>query len=539
MTFTRSLGLAFFASISACAPSAPTDPSAPAPSSSGSEAAAPEDPGAACLRSYEALAGDGRAYGSGKLEQDREDFLGRARGAVNLFVREPNKTVTSDTRVTASRERFDKDPKGYRLSKLLARHKHDKPGLRAIVLREGYLYADTPEDAFELESKVKLTDLFEEPNLVLERGSESFALVRKKEIDTFYAFESGPQAGKRATVLFGDRVRLSNEPATPPLSRDILRFARDTGIDRMTVDRVSETRLRATLHLDELDLRAVIHAEGAKLTLGCIAEPKEKRDAVAARIESHAWRRGAEARMRLAIDQAVDEALPFDRPRDEKGPDKDGTLRPHWFAAYQRGSHTFEFEDQTYPVFLSDGRPAVPTVCVDFVIDTFERAAGSWYAPRGEARGRKPGRLSIQSLGIENARGVLGFGAFAESRPDLFDFRRYVGQERIPFEKRAAFFDFLLSHRDEFKAGDVIAIHGLKRDERIHQHAILLEYVDPITGFPVGLADQMKNPRRRTWEGIMAEAPKRSLLFRARPLPAVLKPLSDGSEAPRTALAKH
>jgi hypothetical protein len=47
----------------------------------------------------------------------------------------------------------------------------------------------------------------------------------------------------------------------------------------------------------------------------------------------------------------------------------------------------------------------------------------------------------------------------------------------------------------------------------------------------------MKAPRRRSWEGIMAEAPKRSLLYRARPTDVVFKPLNDGAPPPQTALA--
>jgi len=74
--------------------------------------------------------------------------------------------------------------------------------------------------------------------------------------------------------------------------------------------------------------------------------------------------------------------------------------------------------------------------------------------------------------------------------------------------------------------GDVVAIHGLKRDDRIHQHAILVDRTDPLTGFPYGLADQMKRPRRRTWEGIMAEAPKRSLLYRVRPTAALIEKMT-------------
>jgi len=71
----------------------------------------------------------------------------------------------------------------------------------------------------------------------------------------------------------------------------------------------------------------------------------------------------------------------------------------------------------------------------------------------------------------------------------------------------------------------VVAIQGKKADGLIHQHAILIEDTDPLTGFPDALADQMKRPRRRTWEGIMAEAPLRSLLFHVRPKERVLSSL--------------
>jgi hypothetical protein len=123
---------------------------------------------------------------------------------------------------------------------------------------------------------------------------------------------------------------------------------------------------------------------------------------------------------------------------------------------------------------------------------------------------------------------VIAFGNFAEARPDLFDMRRFKGEERIKFEHRSRFFAFLVEHADWVRPGDVISIQGLKRDNRIHQHAILVESADPITGFPSGLADQMKRPRRRTWEGIMAEAPLRSLYYRARPRDVVFEKLDPG-----------
>jgi hypothetical protein len=134
------------------------------------------------------------------------------------------------------------------------------------------------------------------------------------------------------------------------------------------------------------------------------------------------------------------------------------------------------------------------------------------------------GSLDFDSFGIKNRRGVLGFEQFAQSRPDLFESMRLPDPERVQFGERSRFFAYLVSHADDYRPGDVVAIQGRKRDGLIHQHAILIERTDPVTGFPYGLADQMKRPRRRTWEGIMAEAPLRSLLYRVRPTDKILAP---------------
>lgn len=506
---------------------------APATASASASPDAESEADAAALRACEARwkeieAKPGRPFGEGVLEKDRALYLGRARGAVTLFVREPSPSPASASK---ERERLSKDIPGTRVARFVERNKRDKAALREALLREGYAYATDPDDAFELDARIKLTDLFDDDAIVLERGEETHRLARQKNrYETVYVYAEGPRRGKTANLLFGDRVRLPSETGAAPLHRDVLAFARREGFDRMDVVRVSEGALLAKLTYGETQVRTVLASEGAKLSVACVAEPANVQAAVAKGLEAKRWRLRAEANMREVVTAELDEALPFDRPRDEKGPDKDGFLRPHWASAYLRGATAFSTEGQTYPVYLPDGRAQPPQVCVDFVLDTYERAAGSWFSPRGEAPKRSTGRLDISSHGIENRRGVLGFKKFAEDHPELFDVRHFVGAERIPFGNRAEFFAFLASHASEFRAGDVLAIQGLKRDDRVHQHAILLEYTDPLTGFPAGLADQMKLPRRRTWEGIMAEAPKRSLLYRARPTEQIFRPLDDGSD---------
>jgi hypothetical protein len=128
----------------------------------------------------------------------------------------------------------------------------------------------------------------------------------------------------------------------------------------------------------------------------------------------------------------------------------------------------------------------------------------------------------------------MGFLGFARKRGDLFDLYELAAEERIPFAQRDRYFASLLRADERFQPGDVLAIQGVKADGRVHQHAILLEGLDPLTGFPSELADQMRITRRRSWEAIMAEAPKRSLLFRARPKPEVLALLDPEAHAPAT-----
>jgi hypothetical protein len=491
---------------------------APAPATAGASA---DEELVRCEAAWAAVEARPARPGTPQLGERRAAFLGRARGAMTLLVRAPDRDESEPAR--RLRARFDKDTAGTRVARLVATSKHDRAALRAAVLREGYLFADEPEDAFEVERQIKLANLFDDARIVLERGEESFVLERRTGKVTEYVHADGPRKGKAATLLFLDRVRTEGEPPKAPLHRDVVAFARREGFDRIRIERLTDDGILASLRYGETWARAVIGSEGARLERTCLREPKEVRDRVAAHLATDAWRRRANASMRQAVTAQLDEALPFDRPRGETGPDKDGSLRPYWSSAYLSGRQSFEVEEQTYQVFLPDGRPQPPQVCVDFVLDTYERAAGGWFAPRGDKPRRIAGRLDMSSYEIDNRRGVLGFGKFASERTDLFETIQFEGADRIPFARRDAFFAFLLENAELFRAGDVLAIQGLKRDDRIHQHAILLEEVDPLSGFPAGLADQMKLPRRRTWEGIMAEAPKRSLLYRARPAEVIVR----------------
>jgi hypothetical protein len=520
------LSVALAVGVAACgrtvhdsAPSPPPRPSAAAPSAT-SPSESRDVAFEACKARYDAVLARAPAPGAPAFDARRPEFLGRARGEPVVFVDAPKAAPRDGLSKLATNLAlaFDKERPGLRVVLLRDRSKLDKAALRTLLLKQGYLYFDDPNDLFFAVEKVSLADLFDAPELYLLRKSDVFKLVRGGTArDPAYVFADGPDAGRAVPLLFGDRVAETAKELEAPLHRDVASLADREGFDRLRIDRLTTTDIAATLSYGELSARAVVTSEGAKLSLACVAEPKERRDAVAAWLASTATRRAALANLRRAVSEGVADTLPFDHPRGFEGPDRDGELRAHWLGAYLRGQQTFTDDDQTYLVFRADGRPATPEVCVDFVLDSFERAGGSWYAPRGETPGRSPGRLSFDDYKPENRRGVIGFGQFAERHPELFEFRRFTGDERTPFARRAKFFAFLADHADLFAPGDILSIQGEKADGRIHQHAILLERTDPLTGFPSGLADHMHLPRRRSWEGIMAEAPKRALLYRARP----------------------
>lgn len=486
---------------------------------------------AACKLHARAIQEQPPLAGTPDYDRQRAEVLGRARGEPMVFVREPARTALEELprEAQAAFAAYEKGRPGARVAQAARSLQHHPAALRALLLREGYAYAPDPHDALSLIRDVRLADLFDEPEVWLHRRTAIVRLVRVMAGKAvLYRYADGPSEGREAQMIFGDRLAIERAALNNPLHRDLRGLALDAGFDRAAVVHRTERALLADLRFGGRYLRAVIASDGASLRLECIVGSREERLEAEQWVTARTPRLQAIRAMQQTVDRQVEDAFRFDRPRDEEGPDKDGFLRPLWLDAYKRGQTSFGYEGVSYAVLDRRGKAWPPEVCVDFVLDTYERTAGTWFTSPPEVPTRVVGRLDFDSQGMKNRRGVLAFGAFASEHPELFEFRRFEGRERIPFAQRTEFFRFLVDHADEFAEGDVLAIQGLKRDGRIHQHAILLEALDPITGFPYGLADQMKVPRRRTWEGIMAEAPKRSLLFRARPGPSIFDRMNPG-----------
>lgn len=449
--------------------------------------------------------------------EERVAFYGRAEGHPVIFTEVPPPVEIApddeDVRVTIYRARTR-----YRMS-----------GRRARLLRGGYLFTEDPEAAFHMVDRLALPDLFSEDEIWLQRGDRIHRLERVRwHEDPGYAYRhtDGAIDGERAVILFGDRVAATRDELGPPLHRDVRGLREQLGFDRMRITHLTEGAMVAELRFGEIWLEAMlVPGQGASLSLDCYAAHREQQDEAERWLAGQAPRRRALAALRRAIDALVIEKLPFDRPRDAEDHWTDGKLRPAWEYAYRKGKYGFGKGEEGYAVYDRDGRPHPPQTCVSLVLDAYERASGTWYRPLGEKPGRVIGGLDFDAYGIDNRSGVLGFERFARNEPELFVHRRIPDDERIPFADRERFFGYLREHAEDFLPGDIVAIRGMKRDGNIHQHAILIEDLDPMTGFASGLVDQMTRPRRRTWEDVMGEAPKRSLFYHLRPTPELLTQL--------------
>jgi len=462
-----------------------------------------------CQRRVDAVRAEVALPGVASFDAARVAFLGRAAGEPVIFVEPPPPPAVPSTAKV--------DPR-VRIQRILSRYK--RPQRRARALRGGYLFADDPNEAFHLVDRLSLAQLFDDTSLWLQRGEQIHHLerIRWHEAPGFaYRHADGPFQGQPAVLLFADRVAADRAELAKPLHRDVRSLRDRVGFDRMRVLHRTQRALVAELRFDRSWLSALVSADGAKLQLECLAAPPAERAAAARWVDEQRPRRSALAALRGAVDALVAERLPFDRPRDAEDHLGDGRLRPSWEKAYREGRQGFGMAGQGYPVFDREGRPHPPQTCVAMVLDAYERAAGTWYNGRDERRKRHVGDFDFDSYGIDNRSGVLGFERFVKGQPQLFVHRRIADDERIPFRQRQAFFGYLAERAGDFMPGDIVAIQGLKRDGNIHQHAILIDDVDPLTGFANGLVDQMTRPRRRTWEDVMAEAPARSLLYHLRP----------------------
>jgi hypothetical protein len=485
----------------------------------------------ACLARRQAVLSLPALPGVPALEARRAELVARAKGESVLFLETPTAGKASSPLVEKLRQSLFGAKVAWQGLNAVTRGKRTPQELREILLTDGYLYAETPELASLLASGIVLSQLFTEPELELVRGSRTHRLLRRK---TDYVFAEGPEEGQLARLWLFDRVSVHGETLGPARHVSFTDLRERLGATSIAIERLTAEAVAARLRYAELEIPAVLAIKEGRLELECEAVPAAQNNQIAV-VRSEARRRSAVLTyLRRAIDEQVEEGLPFDEPKTEEG-QQDGKLRQEWRQAYRNGRAQFEFNGDQYPVFDSRGRPRSPQVCVDFITDTLERMSGTHFGGRAEPRERTVGKLDFDTIDIENRRSVEQLIAFAEAHPDWFEVLAIPESERIIFGNRSAFFQRLYDRRADFRPGDIVAILGPRDDERLHYHSFFIVADDPVTGMPTWLASNAGRPRIRTWEGEMQNAPRRAIMARIRPRTEWLESLVPGQAAPKGA----
>jgi len=461
-----------------------------------------------------------------ELELARGELLARARAEPVFFLSAPEPGPLS-AEAKALRTRLFSEPAPWTaFSDAYERLRARPRELRAVLLTEGYLYATQPPLAALLASGVALDHLFREPELTIVRGDKRLHVKLEAGV---YRWEDGPARGEPARLWLFDRVYLTGDEPTPARHVAFGDLAEQLGTTSIEVERATESALLVKLHYGELAVPAVLRIESGRAALECEVVPPDAQARVdAAHAAARRYAR-VMAELRARIGEQVEEALPFDEPKTEEG-QQDGKLRPEWRTAYLKGQTSFTFNGDRYSVFDATGRARLPQVCVDFVLDTWERMAGTRWLTRAEGRGRKIGRLDVSALGMENQRSVEQFIEFARAHPDWFELFEVPESERVAFSSRRRFFQRLLEVPERFRPSDVVAILGPRDDDRLHYHSFFIVDADPLSGMPTVLAANAGRPRLRNWEAELENAPRRGIVARIRPRLSWLESLVGASD---------
>lgn len=384
--------------------------------------------------------------------------------------------------------------------------------LRAETLTNGYLWTRDEKTARRWHVRLDLGALFDADSLVLMRGDRALPLVRRGQR---YEHAEGPIAGSRARLLLFDRVAERREDLGPPSAFDLDLLREEAGVRRFDVDALDPTmaRVRARFASGLVAPGVVVH-DGARTRLLLEGD----REALRAAMTESLRHMGVERGILATAELMEAERLKFDEPVIEID-QQDGAVRRAWWKAYSSGKDTFVINGHRYDVFDDAGRPYVPQVCVDFLVDAFDRYGGSWYGRRDEPRARTPGLVDMKDLSARlgyDLRMIPHLVRMAREHPEMWEIYSVPKAERVPFRRREAFHERVRTFPVELREADIIVIWGLRDDQRNHYHSFFVHRTDPILGYPLVFSENAGYVRVRVLDEIMRAAPRRFFHHRLR-----------------------
>ncbi|MFO0685843.1 MAG: hypothetical protein U0234_27540 [Sandaracinus sp.] len=441
------------------------------------------------------------------------EVLVRAQIDPVLFLRWPDATPPSAPTAALRRELDTAAHPTRALRDFLAAHP-SRALRREVLLEGGYFFSDRPALASALSAQVQLTTLFDAPRIYRSRDGVVDVLDRTdRDADEPGYLEAD---GSLARLRLNDRVSESADALADPLGLDLEVVREETGALRTIPTAIGDDAAALDLVFPDGTRRPslAVLANG-RTEIACIGGAPETLDATRADASAFWARHHALVRAAQAL---VDEAPRFDEPMDEpEGVQEDGQLRGAWLAAYLAGETTFVYGTVEYPVFDEQGRPIPPEVCIDFVLDAWQRGGGTWFRGEGEAPGRTHGSLDLAPAGPLPRRSLENLLDYASGEGAVLDRFDVESENLVPLARGAAYAHAIARSADAFREGDALVVYGLRlQDMRNHHHALLVLRTDPMTGVPMVVADNQGRPALRTLTSAMQAAPLRSIAHRLR-----------------------
>lgn len=465
--------------------------------------------------------------GAAHFEAQRAAMVARAKSEPVFFVRAPRLPESASKEARALRQHLDESEFGWRaVRELRELLEHNRALAKEVLLPEGYLYSETPNLAFALVSQVRPADLFDTEELWIQRGVVT--MRAKKDEDQGYVYVDGPEAGNRVRLLHLDRLSATGEFGDA-IHRDFRQLRGSLFFEQARITHLTSDAIVAELRYGQHWVPSLLRSHGAELRLEAEAIEPAIADALTQTRDELRRRAVAVSALRGAMLAMINEALPFDEPKTEVG-QEDGKLRPEWVRAYTSGRSTYEYNEDRYEVFDALGRPRVPQVCIDFMIDTFERAGGAWWQPRAtKVRQKAPGRLNLGDFSRSRLRQTTYLRELALERTDMFEVVDVPERDRIELGYKDQFFAWLGQRVSDFQAGDMILIRGLTPWDEVeeHTHSFFIYETDPISGVPIAIAGNAGPANLWSWETEARRTPKRTVRTRIRPKLAWLESFID------------
>ena len=472
---------------------------------------------------------DAPSTGQSTQLEARARLLSAALGEPIWFTEEPP-DVTPEAQLSRTlKEQLSSTKFPYDVIKrIVATFGYSKSTLRDIFLRDGYLWTESPEQAFAMIDLLSIDSLFGHNTLWLQRGAEEYEL---KRIKSSYVYVAGDKAGEKANLMLFDRLSIT--PNLTPLHIDLRVLRHELSATRFQIIDSKPSHIALRVYIDSQSRTMLARRSGSKLTSDCIVN-----DDLAFRQAQASSQARAQQLSPLyhATNQQIEEALPFDEPRREFGLQLDGRLRGNWRWAYYNKRLHYNFNGDKYSVFGRFGQPLVPQVCVDFLFDTLERASGGWYAARGEKPELRRGLIDLDREKRAEFRRVPEFIQYVNEHPQFFDSKQFDQKTTPELGDSEEFNRYLLAHPDFLQPGDLVVIGGEVPWDKKHEHyhSFIIYDSDPISGFPQVIAGNASYPQLRAWETEAHRTPHRKLLFRARLKSELLEALNHEQYDPRS-----